>query len=43
MQIQLLMARGALGHMELDMDRHAALSCWLGAWRQRLAHAIGQK
>ena len=37
MLTQLLMARAALEHMELDMDQHAALQCRLGNLRQSLA------
>lgn len=37
MQIQLILARNALGNMEISMDRHAALRCKLGTWRHRLA------
>lgn len=42
MQIQLLLVRRALGHTELDIDRHAMLQCRIGAWRQSLA-AMSQR
>lgn len=39
MLTELLMARAALGHAELDMDSHAALHCSVGAWRRTLGEA----
>ncbi len=42
MQIQLILARNALGNMEISMDRHADLQCKLGNWRSRLAAASDQ-
>ena len=37
MLTQLLIARAALEHMELDMEQHAALQCRLGNLRQNIA------
>ena len=35
----LLIAHAAMGRVELDMDRHAALQCRYGVWRQNMAQA----
>ena len=39
MLTQLLMARAALEHMDLDIDRHAELQCAVGSWKHHIAEA----
>lgn len=39
MLTELMMARAALSHMELDIDRHAELQCTWGNWRNQVSAA----